>query len=200
MNNLISKYNIDEEFEKLQNNENDLFTIKEQIAYAFPGSYGIFISLHFGRFLNGTIDTKEKKDAFDAIVSYLNNLDMHISEKLSEYMEEIFKDEIDIAKLSEVQHNGILEILNNTDEYLEQNQKFFEEYIDFRTSDEFKNIPSFDFLNAMLDFQKNSGYKEVFIENMKKLSPEYAEYIVKLEEANRIFIEKFPKANNLDFI
>jgi hypothetical protein len=49
----------------------------------------------------------------------------------------------------------------------------------------------------MLDFQKESGYQEVLIANMKILSPAYAGYHKKVEAANEIMLKKFPKAKDM---
>jgi hypothetical protein len=45
-----------------------------------------------------------------------------------------------------------------------------------------------------MDFQKQSGYKEIFIANMKILSPGYAAYMDMLEAANARMLEKYPAA------
>ena len=54
MDSLIADYDVNREFDYLQTHD-DLYTIKEKFVFAFPGNYGLYMSMHFGRFLNGTI-------------------------------------------------------------------------------------------------------------------------------------------------
>lgn len=44
---------------------------------------------------------------------------------------------------------------------------------------------------VMSDFQRESGYTDIFIPNMKILSPAYRAYADKLQATNQIFVEKF---------
>ena len=77
------------------------------------------------------------------------------------------------------------------------NREEIERYIEFKSSDEYQNSEAGKIQRYMLDFQKESGYQEVLIANMKILSPAYAEYLKKVEEANDIMLKKFPKAKDM---
>jgi hypothetical protein len=46
----------------------------------------------------------------------------------------------------------------------------------------------------MQQFQSSSGYMDVFLENMKILSGQYAAYSEKLRESNAIFLQEYPDA------
>lgn len=78
-----------------------------------------------------------------------------------------------------------------------RNREEIEQYIEFKNSDEYQNSEAGKFQRYMLDFQKESGYQEVLIANMKILSPAYAEYLKKVEAANGIMLKKFPKAKDM---
>lgn len=90
-----------------------------------------------------------------------------------------------------------MEVLADTDGYLERNHEEIEQYIEYKNSDEFKNSEAAKFQKFMLDFQKESGYQEVLIANMKILSKSYSEYLEKVEAANEIMIKKYPKAKDM---
>ncbi len=47
-------------------------------------------------------------------------------------------------------------------------------------------------MEVMKSFGKTSGYYDVFILAMKRLSPSYEEYYQNLLKANEIFVERFP--------
>nr|WP_319487357.1 MerR family transcriptional regulator [uncultured Caproiciproducens sp.] len=196
MEHFIYSDNIDAEFEYIQSNLDEFFTIKEKLIQAFPGNYGMYLCVHFGRFLNGRIDSWEKEDAYHQIIDYLDSIDdLELSAELEEYLESCFSalDTIDFEKM-----NGtVISATDNIEEYIENNQDTLEEYLRIRNSAEFKNSPAYQMQKKLLDFQQNSGYYSVFLPNLKILSPSYREYTDKLEKANKLFIEKFPQSEEL---
>lgn len=101
MDNLIADYDVNREFDYLQTHDENLYTVKERLVLSFPGNYGLFLAMHFGRFLNGTIDTDEKRKAYEAVIHYLDNVDLYLPTELSEFMEAFFtvSEKIDTAKL-----------------------------------------------------------------------------------------------------
>ena len=56
MDRLIRDYDPHREFCAMQSRDENLLTIKERLVLAFPGSYGMFLALHFGRFLDEPVD------------------------------------------------------------------------------------------------------------------------------------------------
>lgn len=196
---LIVNYDVDREFDYLQTHDEDLYTIKEKLVLVFPGNYGLFLALHFGRFLNETIDTDEKRNAYEAIINYLDNVEVYLPSELSEYLEAFFtiNEKFDTEKVEIEANEKMMEVLADTDGYLERNHEEIEQYIEYKNSDEFKNSEAAKFQKFMLDFQKESGYQEVLIANMKILSKSYSEYLEKVEAANEIMIKKYPKAKDM---
>ena len=187
------------EFDYLQTHDADLYTVKEKLVFAFPGNYGLYVSMHFGRFLNGTIETEKQRKAYDAIVQYLDHVDVYLPSELSEFLELLFNasEKIDALKMEEEINGKMHKMLADTDCYLERNREEIERYIEFKSSDEYQNSDAGKIQRYMLDFQKESGYQEVLIANMKILSPAYAEYLKKVEAANDIMLKKFPKAKDM---
>jgi DNA-binding transcriptional MerR regulator len=199
MDNLIADYDVNREFDYLQTHDEDLYTIKEKLVFAFPGSYGLYVSMHFVRFLNKTIETEAQREAYDAIVQYLDHVDLYLPAELSEFMEALFNvsEKMDVAKIEEETSDRMQEMLTDTDGYLERNREEIEQYIEYKSSDEYRNSEAAKIQKFMLDFQKESGYQEVLIANMKILSPSYAEYLKKVEAANEIMLKKYPKAKDM---
>ena len=197
---LIACYDIEKAFAKIQDNEQILFallTVKERLAIAFPGDYGLFVSAHFGSFLGGTVDTPEKKAAYDAIISYLDSVEMTISPELSALLESLYPPEIDIESITEKSHAEMSRALDNPAEYLEENEDDIKEYLDYRTSDDFAASPAGELMRALLEFQQQSGYRKHLVCNMMILSREYADYMKKLRSADDAFAEKFPQSSRL---
>ena len=168
MDSLIANYDVNREFDYLQTHDADLYTVKEKLVFAFPGNYGLYVSMHF-------------------------------PSELSEFLELLFNasEKIDALKMEEEINGKMHKMLADTDCYLERNREEIERYIEFKSSDEYQNSDAGKIQRYMLDFQKESGYQEVLIANMKILSPAYAEYLKKVEAANDIMLKKFPKAKDM---
>lgn len=196
---MIDEYDVDRVFHYLQAHEEDFFTMKERLALAFPGSYGLYMALHFGRFLNGFIDTEEKRNAYGEIIRYLDTVDLYLPPELSEFLETVFAiNGKSIAEQIESETSAsMMEALADMGNYSERNRKDIEKYLEYRNSDEYKESPAAALQKLLMHFQKESGYQEIFIRNMQILSPSYAEYMKKLEDANAIFIDKFPQGKDL---
>ena len=61
--------------------------IREKLRLAFPGSYGDYLSLHFGKYLGEPLDTPEKEEAYRKMVSFLDGLQLkEISPELEQYL------------------------------------------------------------------------------------------------------------------
>lgn len=199
MERLIEDYDINREFTYLQYQEEELFTLKEKIVLAFPGNYGLFLSLHFGRFLNERIDTEEKKKAYASILEFLDNADLYFSPVLSEYLRTAFAESLKAGaiQLETQYHQHLSEVFADTEDYLERNRTIIEKYAAYRLSEEFNLSFAGEIQKQILEFQKNSGYQEHFIHNMKILSKSYAAYLEKLETLNEKFISRYPQLRQI---
>lgn len=194
--NLIANYDIDEGTKYIDCNINGLFTIREKLVQSFPGTYGMYLSIHFGQFLNENIDSEEKEEAYSKIVNFLDGIsNINITAELEEYLESYFTimEKTDMEKIN----SHLLNAVEDIDNYISSNKKSLEEYIEIRNSEEFKSSPAYKFQQLLLDFQQSNGYYEIFIPNLKILSPSYSEYADKLQEANKLFIEKYPQMANV---
>lgn len=207
---LIQNYNIDESFEALMLQDQAGISIREKLVHSFPGTFGIYLSLHFGRFLQHPIETEAQREAYIKIVSYLDDMALEMSDKeyslwndersddLIDYMENILQSQGEV-QLEQVQQD----MLNSLEEATEKPETFFErksiaDYITYRSSEEYKQSPAGKMATLLRQFQQQSGYKENFIENMKILSPSYASYYTQLEALNESFIAQHPEVKEWD--
>ena len=172
-------------------------TITDRLLDAFPGYYGRFICLHFARFLNEPIKTKEQLVAYQEILEFLDNIpSLHFAKELQDYL-------IEYTQHSSSQN--IIDMIENTkqsiedpDKFLSENKEILEQYLAFKQSDEYKNSPVFTMQNLLKEFNRATGYYDVFIPAMKRLSASYAEYYRQMELANDKLLEQYPEIAKLN--
>ncbi|SHH98534.1 DNA-binding transcriptional regulator, MerR family [Clostridium collagenovorans DSM 3089] len=172
-------------------------TILEKLMDSFPGYYGRFICLHFSRFLNEPILTKEQEDAYDDIVNFLDNVPaLQFPEELQEFLIENTKhiNTINIREMNESTKKSI----ENPDKFLKENKEMLEEYLKYKQSEEYKQSPVYKIQELMKEFNSTSGYYDIFIPSMKRLSRGYAEYYKQLEIANEKLLKQYPEIENLN--
>ena len=190
---LTQNYDIEKEFNHLVEKNDCLLTVREKLILAFPGYYGLFLSLHFGRFLNESIDTKEKHKAYVQMIHYLDHL--VISQELVDYMKSIFNDKYDIFALEQQIYLDTTNAFHDFENYFKEHQEQLENYIEYKLSDEYKDSLVKKVQEEILIFQKETGYQDNFIENLKILSSSYREYLHQLEKLKKQYIY-FHKSKN----
>jgi DNA-binding transcriptional MerR regulator len=172
-------------------------TVTEKLLDAFPGYYGRFISLHWARFLNEPIITDEQKLAYQEILAFLDNVpSLNFPENLQTYIDEATQSisTIDINEMNEKTKQSI----ENPETFLSENKELLENYLAYMQSDEYKASPMFQMKALLIEFNKTSGYYDILIPAMKKLSPSYAEYCKQSEIANEKLYAQYPEAKKLD--
>ena len=193
---LVKDYDIEQAITYIEEEIEKNFTIKEKLLQAFPGSYGMFLCIHFGQFLYGKIDTEEKERAYNKIVEFLDKIqEIEFPKELEEFLEQGIGllEEIDMEKIN----SSIIDAINNVDVYMEENKEAIEKYFEYINSDEYKNSPAYKMKQLLLKFQQESGYYDIFIENLKILSESYREYYERLQAANKAFIDRYPQAEKI---
>ena len=166
-------------------------SIAERLYDAFPGFYGNYISLHFARFLTSPISTEEQKEAYRELVGFLDSVPpIPFTEELRDYLEEA------VGQFSAGQLLSITEKVEHAAEapkaFLSENKDAIDSYLDYIQSEEYKTSPAFRLKELLLSFNRTSGYYDVFIPAMKKLSPAYENYCRQLEDADQLFLEQYP--------
>lgn len=192
---LQQDYDIDWAFRYLRDRGDDLCTLKERLVLAFPGNYGLFLALHFGRFLDEPVDTAEKKAAYQAVIAYLDQVEVQLPPELCTYLE-AFTTMTAMEELESQTHQRIADMLADPDAYLERNRADIEAYLAFKASEEYATSPAGRMQALMTAFQQRSGYQDVFLHNLQILSRSYRAYLAELEEANEWFRARFPSWQN----
>lgn len=191
MNRLISENNLDKAFQRVHQQLLPSFTIREKLLLSFPGFFGMYISSHFGSFLNVRIDTKEKEEAYADIVRFLEGI------SFPSELEEM----LPVLELDYEQINSIVlaykNDLEDIDSLLKDKEGRLQEYISYRASEAFQSSPVYKLQLMIMEFQQSSGYKELFIENLKMISPDYKMYTEKIQEANQKLQERYPDINDV---
>lgn len=65
--------------------------------------------------------------------------------------------------------------------------------MEFKQTDAYKNSPAYRLMEYMKQFCCSSGYYDVFIPAMRKLSPLYDEYYVQMLKADEEFAKMYPE-------
>lgn len=167
-------------------------TVKEKLLMAFPGYIGRYTSLHFGPYLNEPIKTEEQQKMYDIIIGFLDNMErVEIPEELKPLFEEIDSN-MDDETLESMSMN-MQDAFNDFETYWEKNKENLIKYAEFTKSSEYPNSIMAKFMNFFREFAQTSGYYEVFIPAMRKLSPKYDSYCNNMLEANEKLLKKLPE-------
>lgn len=171
--------------------------ITEKLLEAFPGYYGRFICLHFERFLNEPITTDEQQSAYNQIITFLDDVpSFEFPEDLQKYIIENTK-HLDSEAIGTMIDNTKYSI-ENLDEFLTENKDWLHEYLEYKKSEEYKNSPLCKFQDFILEFNSTSGYYDIFIPAMKKLSSTYAKYHKQIEITNEELLIRYPEIARLN--
>ncbi|MFZ7134295.1 MAG: MerR family transcriptional regulator [Eubacteriales bacterium] len=193
--NLLKKLSIEGDFEKIRSKlamveQNS--TIIEKLLDTFPGYYGRFASLHFLRFMNEPITTDSQQEAFDVIVEFLDSTpNLVFPEDLQRYLDENTK-HIGAQGISDM-ITHVKKSIENPEAFMAENKEMLQWYITYKNSDEYKNSAAYKLMALMKEFGSTSGYYDIFLPAMRKLSPSYDEYYKQLEEANDKLIQEYPE-------
>lgn len=85
------------------------------------------------------------------------------------------------------------ELLQDTEKYLAENHEFLENYMALKQSEEYKESPAYQLEKSLRNFVETSGYTDVFIPAMCRISRSYQEYYDALQKANDVFLQKYPQ-------
>ena len=173
-------------------------TVTDKLLEAFPGFYGRFICLHFARFLNEPISPPQQQAAYKAIIEFLDEVPaLTFPKDLQDFLLENTR-HISAENIGEMNEQTKRSV-ENPEQFLSENREMLTWYLEYKKSDEYKNSPACKIHEMLKEFNNTSGYYEVFIPAMKKLSDSYAKYCQQLEIANEKLLSEYPeiaKINN----
>ena len=162
-------------------------SILERFMNVFPGQYGRFICLHFAAYLNEPILTDEQQEAFNTIIAYLDNADFDLPADMQIYLDEVLDE-----TLIEGMADSVSNYIHNTEKYIADNREIIEIIMDYKQSEEYKSTPAYRLEEALKQFNNMSGYNEIFLPAMRRLSKSYREYYEALLKAEEKFKQEYP--------
>ena len=160
-------------------------SVTERLTRAFPGFWGKYLSLHFGRFLQDPVQTKEQENALHEICDYLDGVQFEIPEELESEFDEMDSDTGRMVQRKA--DEALAEAVNDPESWLKNNKDIIDRYLEFQKTDEYRNSAGFKLMEFVKKFNQDNGYNTVFIPAMRRLSPAYDEYMIKLQKADRVF-------------
>ena len=178
------------------NEINSKSIIIKRLLELFPSYYGKFISLNFSRYLTGSIETEEQKDAFQEIIEFFDNvpdmtIPIHLQEYLDQYLE-LYSGEEGTEKINSILQ-GKQDAMQDINAFVDDNKEILDAYHNFKQTEEYKSSPAYQFMELMKEFCSSNGYYDVFIPAMRRLSPLYNEYYEQMLRANEEFIKMHPE-------
>lgn len=173
-------------------------SILERLMSVFPGYYGRYVCAHFAVYLNEPIETGEQQEAFDTIIDFLDNADFVIPKDLEKYLDEVLSDaaarcENGLDDFAEKISASIQNAVQDPEKFFADNREILETIMTYRQSDEYKASDAYRLKESFRQFGKMSGYNDIFIPAMCRLSGSYREYQEKLKEADDKLMQEYPQ-------
>ena len=173
-------------------------SILERLLNVFPGYYGRYACAHFAPYLNEPILTDEQQEAFNIIIDFLDNTDFDIPDDLQKYLDEVLSEaatrcEDGIDGFAKKMSVSMREAVQDPEKFLEENREIIENYQAYKKSDEYKASPAYRLEESLRQFGKLSGYNDIFISAMCRLSQSYREYQEKSKKADEKLMQEYPQ-------
>ena len=163
-------------------------SVTERLSRAFPGFWGKYLSLHFGRFLQDPVRTTDQENALHEICEYLDGVQFEIPEELENELDEINSSGCTLQCKAD---EALAEAVNDPEGWLKNNRETIDHYLELQKTDEFRSSAGFRLMELLREFNQDKGYNAVFIPAMRRLSPAYDEYMIKLRKADQIFMDQY---------
>lgn len=183
--NLLEKFiynnDVEEIYEKL-----DYENIGKSIQDMIPGFYGYYFMNHFMPYLQIKIETKEQEEAYKKIIEFWDNANIKIPlfMKITSFI--LYKlPKQDINKMVELMDKKTKEYINISEEDYEKLKDQTIKNVKMKNTFFFKYHPAFISQRKFMRNLQDSGYNDIFIPNMIKLSPKYKEYHEALININK---------------
>ena len=159
-------------------------TIAERLESAFPGGFGRMAALMFAPYLNQPIETDDQRAAYDEIIAFLDGAPA-IDPALIDEMQRAFAP-ID-AETAEKMRRAKESAAADPQNWLEENEELVRQYAAFKQSAAYRASPAGKIEDYLRAFCQESGYNDVFIPALRRLSPAYDAYQRRLISANDAF-------------
>ena len=165
----------------------DYRTIADALQDMIPGFYGYYFLNHFTPYLQIAITTTEQLQAYEQILSFLDNTKIRIPLflRFSGFVMQHILPKPSLQKQLETIDKQIYQYLNPTDEEYQRLLEQTRKNVKLRNSFFCKYHPAFISQRRFMRELQNQGYNDIFIPNMMELSPKYKEYHDALTAINK---------------
>ena len=160
-------------------------TIGDAIKEAVPGFYGYYFLNHFQPYLQGRIETPEQKEAYETICAFWDNTEIKIPivMRLFSWISYRMSPEVS-AETMAIQMNAQMKLYLEPSE--EQYEKLKKNVLDgYRIKRLMRLHPTYISQRKFMKELQNKGYNDIFITNMKILSPDFKKYHDALTSMNQ---------------
>lgn len=166
-------------------------SVLERMRTAFPGYYGNYICQHFAPYLGEPVRTGEQQEAFDAVIAFLDGIQFEIPDDLREFYDEMTAD-LDDHMLERVSA-GMRSAVCDIGRYMDENREAIETCMAYRQTAAYQMSQAYRIEETLRQFNSASGYNDIFIPAMCRLSDSYREYYEALQAANEKFLQRYPQ-------
>ena len=164
-------------------------SVIDRLMSAFPGFWGNYLSLHFREFLMNPIETEEQENAYHEICDYLDSVHMEIPDELEDYLDSL--NTLDSQEIFLNTRDALSDVIDDPENWLVNHKEIIERYLKFQDTEEYRNSDGAKLKEVLKRFNRERGYDSVFIPAMRKLSPAYDEYVLKLQKADQAFSQSY---------
>ncbi len=164
-------------------------SVLERMRVAFPGYYGNYICQHFAPFLGEPVRTAQQQEAFDTIIAFLDGIQFEVPGDLRAYYEEITL-EYEDSMLERVAA-GMRSAICNIEQYMDENREAIEACMAYKQTEEYKTSKAYRLEETLRQFNSASGYNDIFIPAMCRLSESYQAYYETLGLADKKFLQRY---------
>lgn len=175
---------VQEKLRQLQNKQSVLARLQE----AFPGYYGNYICQHFAPYLNEPVETQEQQEAFETILDFLDRVHLELPADLQAYYCEVTAAYDDT--IMEAVDAKVKSAYGDMERFLAENREAIEAYMKYKASEAYQSSNAFRLEQELKQFISASGYYEVFLPAMCRLSKSYREYRKMMMNANQRFVQE----------
>lgn len=198
---LADKHDWEQVRDKLQQLEKRQ-SILERLQNVFPGYYGRYACTHFAPYLNEPVVMDEQQEAFHTIIEFLDNTDFDIPDDLRQYLDEVLDETIvrcenGLDGFAEKMSVSMNNFVQEPDQFLADYREIIEEYMAYVQTDEYRASDTYRLQESFRQFGKVSGYNDIFIPAMCRLSKTYREYQEKLKKADEKLLQDYPQYANI---
>lgn len=198
-----------EELRRLMQTENiddvceiiDYETIGDKLRDMFPGFYGYYFLEHFLPYLQIPMKTKEQKEAYDAIVDFLDHTEIKIPFfiKITGYIMYRLIPRPSMEEMIQQADQQLKTYLHPTEEEYRKLKQQVKRNVKIKNSCFFRYHPVFVSQRHFMKQLQDCGYNDIFLPNMMVLSPKYKEYRNALMQMNERICKELRLYYDSDF-